>query len=808
MFGLLLTHSLANFSSHLAQEVSHGQELQLKKIAAVLQPMVKSFVREKAVDAALQIELYLKANPQMTVEALQNDEAFRKIALQPVGKTGFTALLGSDDGIIYFHPSPRIQGTSIKSIARISPRLYIIMKKSLGGKHSHGAYPWFAADGTSQQKYNYIAPVGQPTADGIFFNLGAIVSVQDLYSPLESAENISQGGLATLISKIEQQSLDFRNKGVLFLSSGLLLLVLLASFAGRFLSGTITRLRLATREVKQGNFEAAVIAETSGELGELVADFNHMVKQLSETTVKKALLEESEKRLQLALQGAELGVLDWDIKTGHVFFNERWVEMLSDSSDKISPQITTWTDSIHPDERSQTEQKLDAHLQGKSHLFEAEHRLQTKSGTWIWVLNKGGVIEHDNDGTPLRAVITQLDITSRKEKEQTALQMAKQQEQLSKFESLKTMAGAIAHRFNNAMMAVQGNMELLMYTLPADSKEHKMVSSAVEAARGASQVGFMMLSYVGQQPRNLQNVHLEMLVRECVTLLKTLFQPSVSLQISPPEQTLHCSMDHNQIKEVVVNLLTNAIESIGNDSGAIEITFGTDYFTTLSFPVVFQNENLHDGMYTFCQIKDSGHGISAKHLSRIFEPFYTTRFVGRGLGLALTVGVMQSHHGAVMVESVPDQGTTVRLLFPVLSSTQQKTPSDDVFPQGDEARQLSGNILLADDEEMVLDVGRDMLELMGLTVHTAVSGQEAVDKICNQDIEFCAAVLDISMSHMDGIEAMKTIRESNHTLPILLSSGYSEDDFSFEEEGGKPDAFLGKPFQISDIRNCLEKLLV
>ena len=220
----------------------------------------------------------------------------------------------------------------------------------------------------------------------------------------------------------------------------------------------------------------------------------------------------------------------------------------------------------------------------------------------------------------------------------------------------------------------------------------------------------------------------------------------------------------------------------------------------------FQSKNLQDRRYVFCQIKDSGHGINPNDLSLIFEPFYTTRFVGRGLGLALTVGIMQAHHGAIMVESVLEKGTTVRVLLPSTSSDQQTSPfSEEIL---NETVQFTGNILLADDEEMILDVGRKMLEMLGFTVHTALNGQEAVDKIRRNDIDFCVVVLDISMPEMDGIEAMNVIREINPTLPIVLSSGYSEDAFPFtEDEENKPDAFLGKPFQLSDMRSYFKKLL-
>ena len=315
-----------------------------------------------------------------------------------------------------------------------------------------------------------------------------------------------------------------------------------------------------------------------------------------------------------------------------------------------------------------------------------------------------------------------------------------------------------------------------------------------------------MLSYVGQPPRKPQDLPLAKLVQECITTLKDLFYPAISLTFIQPDQPLDCSLDQLQIKEVIENILTNAVESLENNPGTIEITFGTDYFITTSFPVAFQNETLKDGMYSFCQIKDSGHGINPDNLSRIFEPFYTTRFVGRGLGLALAVGIMQSHHGAVTVESALNKGTTVRVLLPSIPSTQQMALySDDVQ---NESVQLSGNILLADDEDMVLEVGRRMLGLLGFTVHTATNGQEAVDLVRSQSSNFCTVVLDISMPEMDGVEAMQAIRKINSTIPIVLSSGYSEDEFSFKKEpGGKPDGFLKKPFQLSDIRSCLKKLL-
>ncbi len=411
-----------------------------------------------------------------------------------------------------------------------------------------------------------------------------------------------------------------------------------------------------------------------------------------------------------------------------------------------------------------------------------------------------------NDGAISKMEIIR-DITEQKEQERQRLEISRHREQLKKLASLKNMAGAIAHRFNNAMVGVQGNLELLTVYLPDDTREYAMALHAFQSARGASQIGSMMLSYVGQQPLKLRKASLSEIVRESVVASKNLFRPAIALKIIPLTRPIYCSFDRKQITEVIKSILTNAIESLDSGSGTIEITFGTDYFTTDTFPIFFQDNNLKDGMYSFCQITDSGHGVSPENLSRVFEPFYTTRFVGRGLGLALTVGIMEAHQGAITFESTPGSGTTVRMLLPSIEEFVQQTR---LLPDDAKASDvlLSGDILLVDDEAIVLEVGKKILAMLGFTVHAAVNGKEAVDKVGRLDINFRAIVMDVSMPEMNGIEAMASIRKIDSTVPILLTSGYSEDDFHFKENGGiKPDGFLEKPFQISDVQNKIMTLL-
>ncbi len=401
-----------------------------------------------------------------------------------------------------------------------------------------------------------------------------------------------------------------------------------------------------------------------------------------------------------------------------------------------------------------------------------------------------------------------IDITKKIKREEERREVIRQQEQLKKLDSLKTMAGAIAHRFNNAMMAVQGNLELMALTLPDDSDEYRMVVNAAQAASGASRIGSMMLTYVGQKPLQLQELSLSDLVRECVTGLKGQFDTSITLRFSPPDHSLYCSGDDTQIKEVIESVLTNAIESLDNEGGVVEVTFGVEHYTVDSFPLPFQDAELKEGMYVYFQIQDNGHGISAGNLSQIFEPFYTTKFVGRGLGLALTVGILQAHHGAIIVDSTLGKGTTVRVLFPLLNPVAKQVT--DVVKESNsvEAKpNMGGNILFADDEPIILLAGQMMLEQFGFTVYTAANGIEAVELV-RRGTELRAIVLDILMPEMDGVEAMQEIRKIDPTIPILLISGYSEDDLPLDEDlENKPDAFIAKPVRLADMQEKLEMLL-
>lgn len=540
----------------------------------------------------------------------------------------------------------------------------------------------------------------------------------------------------------------------------------------------------------------------------VITHYRGYLVDITRTMLMEKTIQVTRDRLEFIIDGAGLGTWDWNLQTGEETFNEHYAATLGYSLAELSREFADWESRIHPDDYDRVMQTLADHLEGRSESCLSEYRLRHKSGRWIWVLGIGRIIERAENEAPQRLAGIIFDITDRKEQEELRLQTARQQEQLKQFDSLRNMAGAIAHRFNNSIMGVHGNLELLLLLLSRGTEERTRAEQALQAAKSAGQVGSMMLTYVGQRPLTLHREDLVEVVKTVITENSPLFPSAVSLQYGAGNGSLYCSMDSEQMKEVIGGIIANSVESFSEGTGEIEVDFGEGFFKADSFPIPFHDMDVKDGDYVFCRIKDSGHGISPENILRIFEPFFTTRFIGRGIGLALAVGILKAHHGALTVESHPDQGTVVTILLPSKSAPRHEiAPRQSRKPeQESDAKILQGNILFADDDTMLLEMGRKILESFGLAVHTARNGQEAVDIISRQDVHFRAVLLDVSMPDMNGIKAMEEIRAIDPDLPVVLTSGYAKDDPLFRELTMQPDGFLGKPFKLFEIRSIVAAL--
>jgi CheY-like chemotaxis protein len=253
-----------------------------------------------------------------------------------------------------------------------------------------------------------------------------------------------------------------------------------------------------------------------------------------------------------------------------------------------------------------------------------------------------------------------------------------------------------------------------------------------------------------------------------------------------------------------MNLVTNASEAIGERSGVISITTGAMECDPAYLERTFLDEELPEGLYVYMEVADTGSGMDEEVSARIFDPFFTTKFTGRGLGLAAVLGIVRGHLGAIKVYTEPGKGSTFKVLFPASVEVARPAPK-----QGPTAVpwQGEGTILLVDDDETVRAVGRRILEKLGFDVLIAVDGREAVQIFRQHRDDIRCVILDLTMPHMDGEETFRELHAAGPDIPVILSSGYNEQDVVHRFAGKGLAGFIQKPYQSASLVEKLRDVL-
>jgi len=265
--------------------------------------------------------------------------------------------------------------------------------------------------------------------------------------------------------------------------------------------------------------------------------------------------------------------------------------------------------------------------------------------------------------------------------------------------------------------------------------------------------------------------------------------------------------DATQLRQVVMNLVINASESLLGRNGTIRIITGVGHVDRAALQQTRLSLDLPEGPYVNLEVSDDGCGMNEETLARIFDPFFTTKFTGRGLGLAAVLGIMRSHHGAIKVTSEPGRGTTFTLLFPVLGEARALAKSSAKSPSTESPWRGRGTILLADDDEAVRCVTAHMLNSFGFEVVQAANGLECVEQFAAAPGRFTALLLDLTMPHLNGQGALREIRRLRRDIPVLLMSGFSEENATTCCEQERPNGFLQKPFQPDELRQSLRAII-
>ena len=395
------------------------------------------------------------------------------------------------------------------------------------------------------------------------------------------------------------------------------------------------------------------------------------------------------------------------------------------------------------------------------------------------------------------------DISERRQKEEESRALQAQMLQAQKLESLGVLAGGIAHDFNNILMAILGNAELARAALPTGSPARERVKDIDEASRRAAELCRQMLAYSGRGSFSVETMDLSRLVRGMTNMLEVSVSKKAALRADLPEGLPSISGDPTQIRQIVMNLIINASEAIGDGQGEIRVRTGAMACSEEYLTEGAQGETPAAGRYVFLDVEDTGCGMDRVTRARIFDPFFSTKFTGRGLGLAAVLGIVRGHGGAIRVTSEPGSGTTFRVLFPAAEDAAVPTdPDREAAPW-----KGSGTVLLVDDEPAVRNVGKAMLEAIGFSVLLATDGREAVDAFRDRADEIACIILDLTMPRMGGEEAFVELRRIRPGARIAISTGYSEEDTTRRFAGERPPAYIQKPYRLAGLSQVLRELL-
>ena len=410
----------------------------------------------------------------------------------------------------------------------------------------------------------------------------------------------------------------------------------------------------------------------------------------------------------------------------------------------------------------------------------------------------------DELGKATGCVSLALDITERHQAQIERDNIERKMQETQKLESLGVLAGGIAHDFNNLLTGILGNASMANTEIPAASPLHTHLDSIKEASLRAADLCKQMLAYSGRGRFMVQHININQLVEETAQMLKISISKKAILHFHLENDLPPVDADATQIRQVIMNLVINASEAIGENSGVIALTTGVIHLERAYFDNTLLAPALPEGDYVFLEVADSGSGMSAETKARIFDPFFTTKFTGRGLGLAAVLGIVRGHKGAIKVDSEIGRGTTFRLLFPATGGTSESPKST---PNVTERWQGHGTVLVVDDEEPVRSISARMLALSGFEPVLAADGQEAVDVFSADPDRFTLVLLDLTMPHMGGDETFRELQKLRADVPVVLMSGYNQQDVLGNFPGSDLISFLQKPFTLEDLRAVLRSVL-
>ena len=523
---------------------------------------------------------------------------------------------------------------------------------------------------------------------------------------------------------------------------------------------------------------------------------------ITERKLAEEALREREERLRAALSASGTGTFRWDVRTNEMSWDEALGALFGLPAGETIRSLDDFIARVHPEERATVVEHSERCVREGAD-FDLEFRVVWPDGRTRWLHDKGKIVANAA-GEPLYMTGACLDVTATRQAKLEREQLERKVQETQKLESLGVLAGGIAHDFNNLLTSILGNASIAAMELPPGSSVQDCLEQITQASMRAAELCKQMLAYSGRGRFVVRRLDLGELVEQTTQMLQISISKKSVLRFHLEKELPPVEMDATQIRQVIMNLVINASEAIGDKSGVIGISTGLLHVDRAYFHGTLMDADLPEGDYVFLEISDSGSGMSPETQAKIFDPFFTTKFTGRGLGLAAVLGIVRGHKGALKVYSEPGRGTTFKLLFPASPGPSETTKAPDAIAA---KWRGEGRVLVVDDEEgMRITIAR-MMGTMGLEPTLASDGREAIELFRADPDRFALVLLDLTMPHLDGEQTFTELRRIRPDVRVVLMSGFNAHEVLVRFSGKGLASFLQKPFTLVELRALLRAVL-
>lgn len=549
------------------------------------------------------------------------------------------------------------------------------------------------------------------------------------------------------------------------------------------------------------------IIEYTATLVGLVAELGlknlQLTREIRERQMAEYALREGERRYRALIEnipGAVYLCLNDDAYTT-IYMSDAMEAISGHTAQSMIDNSMSIMSLIHPDDRATVVRLVDEGVAGDG-PYVLSYRLLRKDGSYIWVEERGQGVRDDSGALRfLQGII--FDVSARCEFEETRVKIEGQIARAHKLESLGILAGGIAHDFNNLLVGILGHAEMAREDTEKGTPVYESLEAIIASAHGAADLTHKMLAYSGKGHFITERTDLNGIVKGLMPLFHTKspdgFEFHYELQARLPEIVA----DVEQINQVIISLVNNAVESYLGSGGGIYIRTGVFEYEKMFPETLYLGQDIPKGNFAYLEVEDKGCGMDGETRQRLCDPFFSTKFTGRGLSMAAVLGIVRGHNAHLKVDSTPGKGTAIRIFFPTSSETTLKaTPT---MKDTDPPRDIL--VLLVDDEDIVRNAARKMLRRAGYDVVEAEDGKAALEVVRNNGGSIACVILDYTMPNMNGEETLKEIREISPDMPVILSSGYPPETTKtcFTEQGSV--TFLQKPYDVAALRDALGKAL-